>query len=79
MDYGYEKEDFLTTAPYEELYKSAREPFRHARELEELSEYAASKGFKGLKGMYKHYLESLKAQQDTVYIDNVTAFDKQPI
>lgn len=79
MGYEYEKEDFLTTAPYEQLYKLHKEPFVHATEMEALAEYSASKGFKGFKAMYKSYIQSLKAQNDMVYIDNVTAFTGQPL
>ncbi|MEG1684045.1 MAG: DUF927 domain-containing protein, partial [Oscillospiraceae bacterium] len=57
----------------------ARDPFAHQRALEEMAAYASSVGFKGLKGMYKKYTESLKAQRDTIYIDNVTAFDGQKL
>ena len=79
MGYEYEYDDFLTTAPYEELYKLSKEPFHHAQELEKLTAYAATKGFKGLKGMYKEYVAGVKAVRDTVYIDNVTAFEGQPM
>lgn len=75
----YEKDDFLTTAPYEELYKLRKQPFVHAAQMEELALYAAHKGFKGFKTMYKRYTESLKAQSDTIYIDNVTSFTNQPL
>ena len=79
MGYTYEKEDFLTTAPYEELYKFHKEPFVHATKMAELAAYADSKKFKGFKMMYKNYVQSLKAQNDMVYIDNATDFTNQPI
>lgn len=81
IDWGtnMRNDDFLTPAPYEQLYKSAKEPFRHARELEALASYAASKGFKGFKGMYRAYVTTMREQRDTVYVDNVTAFDGQPM
>lgn len=79
MTYEYEKEDFLTTAPYEELYKLHKEPFVHAAEMEALAGYSASKGFKGFKAMYKSYVQSLRAQNDMVYVDNVTSFTGQPL
>ena len=59
MEFEYEKEDFLTIAPYEELYKLHKEPFAHASALEALSAYALQKGFKGVKTMYKKYVASL--------------------
>ena len=79
MGYEYEVEDFLTPAPYEELYKSHKEPFVHASKLEGLAAYALSKGFKGFKGMYRKYVESIKLQDNTVYIDNATAFTGQEL
>lgn len=79
-EWNYEKDDFLTTAPYEELYAYHKEPFTHAAKMEELAEYASKKiGFKGFKAMYKKYVESLKAQSGTIYIDNVTNFTNQPL
>ena len=79
-EWNYEKEDFLTTAPYEALYAHHKEPFVHAAKMEELAAYALQKtGFRGFKAMYKKYVESLKAQNSTVYIDNVTRFTNQPL
>ena len=78
-EWNYEKDDFLTTTPYEALYAYHKEPFTHAAKMEELSAYSVSKGFKGFKTMYKKYVESLKAQSGTIYIDNVTNFTNQPL
>lgn len=78
-EWTYEKEDFLTTAPYEELYKLHAQPFDHAREMEALAAYSVSKGFKGFKNMYRQYVQSVKAQSSTIYIDNVTTFTGQPL
>ena len=78
-EWTYESDDFLKTAPYEALYKLHKEPFIHAAKMEELSTYALSKGFRGFKTMYKNYVQSLKVQSETVYIDNVTCFSGQPL
>lgn len=78
-EWAYEKDDFLTPAPYEELYKLHKDPFVHAAKLEALASYANTKGFKGVKTMYKRYVESLKAQDGTVYINNATMFSGQPL
>jgi len=78
-EYTYEKEDFLTPAPYEELYKYHADPFVHAAKLEEMSVYAEGKKFRAFKTMYKNYIQSLKAQQNDVYVDNVTKFSGQPL
>ena len=79
MGYEYTPDDFLTPAPYEELYKSHGDPFVHGVKTTELAAYAASVGFKGFKAQYKNYIASLKAQHDTVMIDNVTTFTGQPL
>lgn len=68
-EWSFEKDDFLTTTPYEALYAYHKEPFTHAAKMEELAAYSVSKGFKGFKTMYKKYVESLKAQSGTIYID----------
>lgn len=79
VSWTYEKEDFMTPTPYEDLYKLHGQPFVHATQMEALAAYAASKGFKGFKTMYRNYVQSLKAQSNTVYIDNVTCFTGQPL
>lgn len=78
-EWSFEKEDFLTTAPYEALYAYHKQPFVHAAKMEELAAYASSKNFKGFKGMYKKYVLSLKERSDTVYVENVTSFTGQPM
>ena len=78
-EWSFEKDGFLTTTPYEALYAYHKEPFTHAAKMEELAAYSVSKGFKGFKTMYKKYVESLKAQSGTIYIDNVTNFTNQPL
>ena len=78
-EWSFEKDDFLTTTPYEALYAYHKEPFTHAAKMEELAAYSVSKGFKGFKTMYKKYVESLKAQSGTIYIDSVTNFTNQPL
>lgn len=78
-EWTFEKDDFLTPAPYEALYKFHKEPFVHATKMAELAAYADSMKFKGFKAMYKRYVESLKVQSGTVYIDNVTNFSGQPL
>ena len=69
----------MTPAPYEALYKFHDQPFVHETKLQELSLYAASQHFRGFRAMYKKYVESLKVQSGTVYIENVTQFTGQPL
>ena len=78
-EWTFEKDDFLTPAPYEALYKFHKEPFVHATKMAELSAYAERMKFRGFKAMYRRYVESLKVQSGTVYIDNVTNFTGQPM
>lgn len=75
----YEKADFLTTAPYEFLYQFHSQPFIHAAKLEEMVAHAKRVGFNGVKTMYRRYVESLKVQSNTVYIDNETQFSDSPL
>lgn len=78
-EWTYEKDDFLTTAPYEELYKLNQDPFVHGVAMAELAQYAKNKGFTGFRDMYKSYIASVNARRNTVYIDNATAFTGQPL
>ena len=50
-EWTYEKDDFLTTAPYEELYKLNQDPFVHGVAMAELAQYAKNKGFTGFRDM----------------------------
>ena len=79
MAYEYAKEDFLTSAPYEELYATHEDPFVHGMKLDEMANYAASVGFKAFKSHYKDYVNSLKLQSKTVILDTVTKFTAQPM
>lgn len=79
MAYEYSQEDFLTPAPYEELYEYRKDPFVHGTKMAELAAYANRVGFRGFKAMYKSYVQSIKIQTDTVYVDNVTMFTGQPL
>lgn len=78
-DWTYEKEDFLTEAPYKELYELRGSPFDHGVAMTELAQYADSVKFKGFKLMYKKYVDSMKARTGAIYVDNVTAFTGQPL
>lgn len=78
-NWNYQPEDFLTPAPYEALYRYHEQPFVHEAKLQELSMYARRQGFQGFKTMYKKYIEGLKAQSGTIYVDNATNFTGQPL
>ena len=76
---SYKKEDFFTTAPYEEIYKYKNSPFEHEKKLTYMCEYAKSVGVSNFKKLYSEYTKSLAIQNSTVYIDNVTAFQGQEL
>lgn len=78
MNFEYTKEDFLTVAPYEQI-ADISDPFLHERQLNALADYASQVGFRGFKKMYAKYVQSLKAQQNTIYANNVTQFEDSPI
>ena len=78
-EWEFEKADFLTTAPYEALYQYHTQPFTHAAKLEEMVACAKKAGFNGVKTMYRRYVESLKIQSNTIYIDNETQFSDSPL
>ncbi len=44
-----------------------------------MADYADTVGFKAFRGMYRKYVESIKAQADTLYIDDATHFTGQPL
>lgn len=75
----YAKEDYFTSAPYEEVYSCRKEPFLHQRMLEQLAERARRVGFTGFKKLYAEFSKSRDLQQSTVYANSVTEFAGQPI
>ena len=74
----YTREDFLTPKPYEAVLAIA-DRFEQEVAISELAEYAKTLGVTGFKKLLKTFYESKKASKDTVYIDNTTAFDGQPL
>ena len=73
--YEYTQEDFLGTAPYDELYKYISVPFLFKMETEKLAMNAAAVGFKSFKSVLKEYLELQKADQRRNMVPNQTEFD----
>ena len=79
-EWKYTAEDFAKTmAPFEEVYRLAKDPFAHERALNAMAAYASSVGYKWFKRTYKAYCDSLKASTNTIYVDNTTAFTDQAI
>jgi len=71
----YTEEDFLTPEPYRYVL-SISNPFEREMEINRLSVLAKPFGF---KTMLKRFQESQKAEDKTIYIDNVTRFTGQPM
>ena len=78
-DWEYGKEDFYTTAPYEELYRLHTQPFIHQMNMDRMAAYAKSVGFSGFKTMYKRYIEDLKVQSGITYVESETQFSDSPL
>lgn len=75
----YTKDDYLTSAPYEELYALRKQPFEHQRRLLELAEDASAKKFKGFQRLYKEYQAAQKENAVAVYVGSVSQFSGQPL
>lgn len=74
----YTKEDFFTPAPYEAVL-AINNPFQRELEIKRMAEYAKNLEITGFKKLLKTFYESQKTANDTVYIDNTTAFTGQLI
>ena len=73
--YEYTLNDFLTVAPYEELYKYISMPFVFQTEVAKMAVNASEVGFKGFKSTLKIYLEAEQAEKRRNMIPNQTEFD----
>ena len=74
----YQKEDFLTSAPYEAVLSIA-DPFQQELAIAVLADHAKNVGISNFKSLLKAFVDSRKEEQRTVYIDNLTHFTGQPI
>lgn len=75
----YAPEDFKTVAPYK-FINDIRDPFQRRIAINELNGMAKFQSkIQGFMAMLQDYLKSLRTNHDTVYIDNVTTFQGQPI
>lgn len=77
---GYTKEDYIgSIAPYEAIYALRNDPFALNKALEQASADAAEVGFRGVKRAYKAYVATQTRQSDTIYVNNATMFEGQPL
>ncbi len=78
MKFDYQKEDFSTPAPYEDVL-SITDPFEKEVAINQMAEYAKSVGIgaSGFKRMLKTYIESKSQTEKMVYLDRVTKFTGQ--
>ena len=74
----FKKEDFFTTAPYEEVL-SVRNPFERDMAVRTMAEIAKSVGMTGFQKSLKAFIESQERPGDRLYIDGTTMFTGQPM
>lgn len=75
--YEYTLEDFLTEAPYEELYSLYASPFLFQTAVVKMNARAKEVKFVGFKDMLKRYLETMQTERRKNLVPNQTAFDGQ--
>lgn len=82
MSYEYCREDYLTSAPYEEIFAYS-DPFERTVQLENAAIKAKKAGFTNFKKAYKNYEKSLRlvkvGSSDNIDISHPTDFPMQPI
>lgn len=78
---GWKKEDFSTPAPYEYIYKNfGKDKFLLELKLNEMSDIAFKlTGMRNFKKVYASYVETVQRQSNTIYLNNVTNFQGQPL
>lgn len=73
--YEYTFDDFLSSKPYEELYKYISMPFIFQTEKAKVAKNAADVGFKGFMSTLKIFLEAEQNEKRRNMIPNQTEFD----
>jgi hypothetical protein len=68
----------LTPKPYEDILH-IQDPFERNNYIKQVAEHANIIQFKGFTKSLQSYQQSLKVQQNTINIENVTQFDNQPL
>lgn len=75
----YEKEDFSTTEPYDELYENRNNPFLQGIMIEKLRQRAKEVGYTGFMDQWKRYQRSKRTDLQADDIGQDTMFDGQPV
>lgn len=75
---GWTKEDFLTSEPYESIYR-LDDPFERGLALLKLQAEAKAVGVTNFKGLYNAFEKSVKKASGSIIADNTTNFPGQPI
>lgn len=78
-EYQYAKEDFQTSAPYEELLTYKDDPFEYEIQVDRMEAYAKAIGVKNFNKMFKAYIASLKKKRNETQQKNPTDFTDQPM
>ena len=82
MTYDYCLDDYMTTAPYEEIF-SYTDPFERTVQLENAAKKAKKAGFTNFKKAYNNYEKSLRLikvkSAENINIAHPTDFPQQPI
>ena len=78
-EYQYTRDDFLTSAPYEEVLTYKDDPFRYEIEVENMAEYAKRLKFTSFRKMLKNFIAAEKQKRKELIVKNATAFSDQPI
>jgi len=80
MSFDYCREDYLTSAPYEEIF-AYTDPFERTVQLENAAIKAKDAGFTNFKKAYKNYEKSLKLVKckSDIDISHPTDFPQQPL
>ncbi|MGN0613722.1 MAG: DUF927 domain-containing protein [Porcipelethomonas sp.] len=82
MSYDYCLDDYMTTAPYEEIFRYS-DPFERTVQLEHAAKKAKKAGFTSFKKAYNNYVKSLKLVKiksaENINITHPTDFPQQPL
>lgn len=79
VSFSYTKEDFLTEAPYAEVFSYIDDQFSHQCEMNKMAMRAAAAGFKGFLKSYQAYTKRFKKiNQSNGLIENPIQFPHHP-
>lgn len=76
---NYTKEDFMTSAPYDELYSQRENTFLQGIMINKMRELAQNVGFRGFMEQWKRYQRSKRTDIQQEEIGQDTMFEGQPV